>query len=403
MKVLQINAVYGHGSTGLIVQDIEAICEAEGIECYVASPDKRVKAAQKGYVIGNAVDRKIHAFLCRLSGKQGYFSHVPTWKLCHYISKIEPDVIHLHNLHSNYINLPILLKYLGKHDIATVVTLHDCWFFTGGCTHYTSVGCMKWTERCGHCPRRYDDFPAYLSDTSSKQLTDRKRLFEAIPRLAVVGASEWIAQEASRNVFKGRKCIAIHNGIDTDFFKPTQSVFRKRYHIEKKYVIVSLAAKWYLPVNEETRTEFLKRATDDIVIVLIGRCDNPVKHKNIIHLGFVSDRSLLRDIFSTADLFVNLTREDTLPTINMEVQACGTPIVAYDNTGVKETIAPFADSVVENNNAEALIDKVFSFKRNGKISYSEKCRNYVLEFYQRGKNFVKYIELFKHMEKNKVC
>lgn len=400
MKVLQINAVYGHGSTGLIVQDIEGICEAEGIECYVVSPDKRVKAARKGYVIGNAFDRKLHSFLCRLSGKQGYFSRFPTWKLCHYISKIEPDVIHLHNLHSNYINLPILLKYLAKHDIATVVTLHDCWFFTGGCTHYTSVGCMKWTEQCGHCPRRYDDFPAYLSDTSSKQLADRKRLFGAIPSLTVAGASEWIAQEASQNVFKGRKCIAIHNGIDTDFFKPTQSDFRKRYHIENKYVIVSLAAKWYLPVNEETRNKFLKRATDDIVIVLIGRCDNPIRHKNIIHLGFVSDRSLLRDIFSAADLFVNLTREDTLPTINMEVQACGTPIVAFDNTGVKETIAPFTDSVVENNNAEALIDKVFSFKQNGKLLYSEKCRSFVIDYYQRDNNYRKYLELFRSLKKN---
>ena len=58
MKVLQINAVYGQGSTGTIVRDIENLCEQSGIECYVASPDKRVIEAKSGYVIGNVIDHK---------------------------------------------------------------------------------------------------------------------------------------------------------------------------------------------------------------------------------------------------------------------------------------------------------------------------------------------------------
>ena len=69
MKVLQINAVYGHGSTGTIVRDIEYLCVQSGIECYVASPDLKVREAKRGYVIGNTLDHKLHALLSRIYGK----------------------------------------------------------------------------------------------------------------------------------------------------------------------------------------------------------------------------------------------------------------------------------------------------------------------------------------------
>lgn len=35
MKVLQVNATYGLGSTGTIVRDLKHHCQANGIECYV--------------------------------------------------------------------------------------------------------------------------------------------------------------------------------------------------------------------------------------------------------------------------------------------------------------------------------------------------------------------------------
>ena len=402
MRVLQINAAYGHGSTGLIVRDIEELCSINGIDCYVASPDDRVKTSKRGYVIGGLVDRKLHALLCRISGKQGYFSHIPTIKLCAYINVIQPDVIHLHNLHNNYINLHILLRFIAKRNIKTIVTLHDCWFFTGGCTHYTSSNCYRWLDDCGDCPRRYLDFPSYLKDSSSQQLHDRRRLFKEIPQLTVVGASRWIANESLKSVFNGRKSYAIYNGVDTEFFKPTRSHILEDIGVKSKYVIVSLATKWYLPINEGTRKLLLKKIGNDVTIVLIGKSEKAVcETDNRIHnLGFISSREFLRDLFSAADLFLNLTREDTLPTVNMEVQSCGTPIVAYDNTGVKETIAPFTNSVVENGNACELVKTVLSFMQKSKELYTEECRVFVLEHFQRAQNYAKYVDLYKKIAEN---
>lgn len=105
MKVIEINAVYGQGSTGTIVRDIEHLCEQSGIECYVASPDPKVREAKHHYVIGGFVDHKVHAVLSRVYGMQAYYSHIPTKKFLRWLDEVKPDIVHLHNLHSNYIIL----------------------------------------------------------------------------------------------------------------------------------------------------------------------------------------------------------------------------------------------------------------------------------------------------------
>lgn len=128
MKVLQINAVYGFKSTGIIVKDIENCIEQSGSDAYVAYATSN-GMPKRGYKIGNKFDWKIHALYARIFGKQAYASKRATKKLLKWIDSIAPDVVHLHNLHSNYINLNLLCDYLAKNNIKTVVTLHDCWFF----------------------------------------------------------------------------------------------------------------------------------------------------------------------------------------------------------------------------------------------------------------------------------
>ena len=228
MKVLQINAVYAHGSTGTIVRDIEYLCECSGIECIVASPDPKVREAKRGYIIGNTFDHKLHAFLSRLYGKQAYYSYFPTKNLLHWMDQIKPDIVHLHNLHSNYIHLNTLLRYLAKKDIKTIVTLHDCWFYTGGCFHYTAAGCSKWLIDCKDCPKQLFDTPAYLGKRTEQILADRKKYLLAIPHLYVTGVSEWMAHEALKTFLKDIPNYVIHNGVDMQVFRPIASDFRHR-------------------------------------------------------------------------------------------------------------------------------------------------------------------------------
>ena len=224
MKVLQINAVYGFGSTGRIVLEISECLNTEGIDNKVIACNN----LQGCLKICNSVENKIHALFARVFGLDSHYSYFSTRKILKVIRKYNPDIIHLHNLHSNYINLPKLLKHLAKNDIATVVTLHDCWFYTGKCTHYITVGCDKWQKECGNCPQLKNDIPSWFFDRTTKQLKEKREGFNSIPRLAVVGVSDWITNEAKKSLLKNAKIIKrIYNWIDTETFYPRNVDIRK--------------------------------------------------------------------------------------------------------------------------------------------------------------------------------
>lgn len=396
MKVLQINAVYGQGSTGTIVRDIEKMCEESGIECYVASPDKKVLKAKHGYVIGNTLDHKIHALLSRIHGKQAYYSHIPTRNLIRWIDEIKPEIVHLHNLHSNYIHLNMLLHYLAEKDIKTIVTLHDCWFLTGGCFHYTAAGCDKWLTNCKNCPKKKEDTPAFFSKQSAKILADRKKFLLAIPHLYITGVSQWMANEALKTFLKDTPNYVITNGIDMEVFKPTPSDFRKRLGLEDKYIILGPASKWLLSVNKQVMAEFSSIMQPDEVLLLFG-VTNAIDNlpDNIITYGYTKNREELAQLYTMVDVFANVTREDSLSLINVEAQACGTPVVTFNQTGPKETVDDINSFNVPVGDVHKLYVAVQKVRKQTTEDTVTQCVQFVHEKYEVYNTYKKYIELYK--------
>ena len=400
MKIIQINACYGYGSTGIIVRDLQNICICNGIECVVAFPYSKGEVSG-GYKMGNLISNKLHAVLARISGKQGYFSTLSTRRFLSFLEQYKPDIIHIHNLHGCYINLPMLLKYAAKRKITVVATLHDCWFYTGGCSHYTSVECDKWLKECGKCPRRYQETAAYLWDDSSQILADRKKLFGSIANLVGVGVSNWIAEEAHKTVFKNAKCLTIYNGIDTEYFHPVESDFRKKYNLECKKMNLAPANKSFRASNRVNFNSFGSRLTDDMRMVFIGTgCDESRLTDKMINIGFVSSREAIREIYSAADVMVNCTREESLSLLNVEVQACGTPIITYSNTGVKETVDGKCGFAVENGNSEAMWSMAADVLLKGKKCFEGDCISWTKHTFDRNQNYIKYIELYRNLISN---
>lgn len=398
MKVVEINAVYGYGSTGTIVRDIEYLCEQSGIECYVASPDLKVREAKLGYVIGNIFDHKLHAALSRIHGKQAYYSHIPTWRFLHYLDEIKPDIVHLHNLHSNYINLNMLLRYLAEKDIKTIVTLHDCWFYTGGCFHYTADGCKGWLDKCGVCPKGKGDPTAKFSKETTQILADRKKYFLNIPHLVVTGVSDWITNEARKTFFSDTKVVTIHNGVDMTVFKPTPSDFRKKLKFEGKYVILAPASKWLAPINEETFLQFTQLMQPEEILLLFGVTQDFAKlPANVVTYGYTKDRIELAALYTMADVFVNITREDSLSLINVEAQACGTPVVTFNQTGPKETVDDINSFNVPVGDVNKLYYTVQRVKKQFVADIPNKCRDFVEKKYDMYKIYQLYIDLYKEI------
>lgn len=396
MKVVQINAIYGSKSTGTIVREIQSCSETNGIEAYVAYSiaDRPDADVPRGYRIGNQLTAKWHAFISRVIGKQAYANRFTTWRFLRWLDAIKPDVVHLHNLHSNYIHLNMLLHYLAKHDIATVVTMHDCWYFTGGCMHYASMDCSRWKTGCGQCPK-WRQIPSYCFDRTQSVLKDRKKYLSAIPRLTMVGASEWVANEMKQSLLKDLNITCIHNGFDLDVFTPTPSDKRKDLGIENKFVLLGPASKWLLPINKPTLDHFISQMSDDMVLVLFGCTENNhTLPSNVLQIGYTKSPKEMAELYSMADMLVNCSREDTLSSLNLECQACGTPVVTYDATGSKETVDGQCGFAVSTGDAEALWGKVAEVKQIGKNALTSQCRAWIETHFEKNANYKSYIELY---------
>lgn len=401
MKVLEINATYGYGSTGLIVRDIGELLKKNGDEVRFAYQtgqcDKTV-----GYHIGNPLDWKGHALFTRIFGKQGWGSKLATSKLLSYIDAEKPDVVHLHNLHANYINLPMLLKYLAKLNIPTVVSLHDCWYFTGKCCHFVLSKCQRWQTGCGHCPKIKEAPSSVFFDRSAEVAKEKRKLFQSIKNLTVVGCSKWISDMAKESfVFKDCNIEQIYNGVDTDIFNiKNRSECREKYRIHADYVMLGMANKWLDERNSDVFKSIVSKLSKNEVLILVGCTEVQKKavemYSNVIAIGFVSKREEMADYYNLSNVFVNLTFEDTLPTVNMESIACGTPVITYNSCGSPELVQEGKTGYIIEQLDDSALLKTWDRIKQGAIQRSD-CREIGSRMFNKNDRYEDYISLFKRL------
>lgn len=398
MKIVQINAVYGVGSTGRIAQDIAAQLQKQGHESYVfwatgCRQDKNARLIR----VGNTLDHKLHALLRRLDGKQGWHSKAATKKLCRDLLKIKPDVVHLHNLHSNYIHLPYLLQFLGQQKIPTLITLHDNWMHTGGfCTYYSLHSCNQWKKGCTDCPA----VKKALRKAGAEMYRIKEELYSRIPNLAVNGVSQWTTQAASRGMLKTAKIKeTIYNWIDTELFKPQNNTaeVREKYGIPKNHkLILGVAQGWS---ERKGLREFLQLADElqNATVILVGEDCGIPKRENLKCIGFTNNRQELIDLYGAADVFVNPSRAETFGLVTAEAMSCGTPVVAYDNTGSRELVAPQCGALAADGDADSLVSLTQRVLESRKETYCAACRQWVLENFEKQTQLQKYLELYKKL------
>jgi len=393
--------VAGIRSTGRICTEIADYLNQNGHEGHIAYTGGI--PYHKGYEVGTPVERKIHALKSRIWGKQAYFSKRSTESLLKYIAGIKPDVVHLHNLHSNFINLEMLLGYLAKNDIPTVLALHDCWFYTGKCTHYTLDGCYKWQQQCGGCPRLMKDNPSWFFDKTTQMLNDKARWFAAIRRLAVVGVSDWITNEARKSILKSAKVITrIYNWIDLDVFRPVDaSEMKAKLGLGQKYVLLGVASGWSNAKGLKVFVEIAKDLPENMAVVMVGSLAKGTKlPRNVIHLNETHNKKQLAEFYSMADVFLNLSYEESFGKTTAEALACGTPAIVINSTASPEVVGMDCGIVIEKPESHIVWDAIKSVQLNGKKHYSSKCISRANSLFSPTINLKETVELYKRIVAN---
>lgn len=368
MKVLMINVVCGIRSTGRICTDLATALEDQGHEVKIAYGRENVPEQFQKYAvrIGSDLDVKLHGVKARLFDGAGFGSKRATEKFIKWAKEYDPDVIHLHNIHGYYINVEVLFNYLKECGKKIIWTLHDCWAFTGHCVYFDYVGCDKWKTGCEHCPQK-SEYPARIGpDMSRNNYVKKRELFTGISNMTLVTPSRWLADLLSESYMKEYPTRVIHNGVDTEVFKPTEGNVKERYNCQNKKIVLGVAAVWDKRKGLDYFVELSKMLDDSYQIILVGLSKEQIEKlpKNIIGIERTNNVEELAELYTAADVFVNPTLEDNYPTTNLEAIACGTPVVTFYTGGSPESAEMYGVSVLKKD-----IDGLMTAIETGQIIY----------------------------------
>lgn len=402
MRILQINTFYLYGSTGRIMYDLKKVMEAKGIESYVAFGfGFNPKDDEKGTIYRIESDREL--FISKLwtkaTGHHGFNNKGETIKLLAWIDEIKPDIIHMHNIHNHYVNVRMLLEYISTKNIPCVLTMHDCWTFTGHCAYFDFSGCDKWKTGCNHCPSLRDYPKTFaLIDPSAWNYRQKQKLFAPLD-ITFVSPSQWLCDLQQQSFLKNKPCEVINNGVDMSVFHPIKSNVREEYGIGNRKMILAVSAGLSPRKGKEYLLQLPLKLKDDEVLVIVGLQKGQEKllpeTSKVIGIQRTKTADEIVGLYSEADVFINPTLEDNFPTTNIEALACGTPVVAFSSGGSAEVITENTGIAVRPRDIDGLVKAIRTVLKKGKGYYTNACRKKAESDYNKDLQYKKYIALYK--------
>ena len=398
-RLLQINITANWGSHGKIAEALGQRVMADGWESHIAYGRWSNPSQSTLYHIGNMADEYVHGVASRLFDNHGLMSALPTRRLISHIQAVDPDIIHLHNIHGYYLNYPTLFRYLAAAGKPVVWTLHDCWPFTGHCAHSMYADCNKWQTQCHDCPLLSNYPRSMLLDRSSRNFLLKKQAFLSVDNLRLVPVSQWLENELSHSFLQDKNRQLIYNGIDTRLFAPASDAgqVRSKLHIPPQgKIILGVASNWYRKGLDDF-AGLRGMLPDDCHIVLVGLSakDRKKLPNNIIGIERTENVNELIALYSASNVFFNPTWEDNFPTTNLEAMACGTPVVTYLTGGSAEAITPETGVAIPKGDLRQAALAISDICSKDKSHYQAACRERVTKHFYTQKMLDSYMQLYQ--------
>lgn len=276
--------------------------------------------------------------------RDSHYLFTPAWLPPTHLDAIkaqQPDIINLHWICDGFITPPALPRF----NRPIVWTLRDMWAMTGGC--HVANDCVRYREGCGRCPQLGSD---RLHDMSYRQVLQKQRHWAKLD-LKVVAISNWLADCArSSAVFSDTDVRVIHNALDEHVFKPIpKAVARQLLGLpEDRKIIVFGAIRATADKNKgfDTVVSSLQQLAreghgKDTELLIFGSTQpsNPPDFgMRATYLGVLHDDLMLAIAYSAADLTLVPSRVEAFGKTAMESMACGTPVVSFDSTGLRDIV-----------------------------------------------------------------
>lgn len=392
-KLLQLNVTANWGSTGKIAEGIGLAAMARGWESVIAYGRYMNPSQSQLIKVGNKLDVYSHYAKAKLFDGEGLGSRLATKALIRKIEILAPDVIHLHNIHDHWLNYPLLFEYLAKIDTPIVWTFHDCWPFTGGCTHFVHSACNAWKTECVTCKAKRT-FNEHTKRNFNQKL---RHISDISTNITIVSVSNWLDSLVTVSKLGDLSHTVIYNGIDTKKFAPTDTNrVDSKYSLYDKKVFLAVSSVWPESKGLKDYIELSSLLPNDYVIVLVGLSPNKIREMPHGILGIPRTNSVeeLAALYTRADAVLSLSQAETFGLTLVEGLACGTPSVGYSATAIKEIILPNTGILVAPGNILQVADAVKSIATKQKIFDASECRNTAISQFESRTQFNKYIDLY---------
>jgi len=397
-SILQINVTANWGSTGKIAEQIGQTTMRNGWDSYIANGRMMNPSKSLLIKVGSQIDVYSHYAVGKVLDAEGLLSKRATKQLVKTMEEINPDVVHLHNIHDHYLNYPVLFRYLAARDIPVVWTQHDVWAATGGCC-YTPQDCSKWKNGCNHCPQKR----GLGIDRSQHNYKLKKDLFTAVKSLTIVPVSEWLGDMLAESFLNKNDIRAIHNGIDIDTFKPSNENVAAKYNTGNKKIVLGVASEWS---ERKGLKDIIKLATllpkEEFAIIVIGKVldgSGSVSGDGcqMVFVDRTQNAKELAALYSAALVYINPTYQDNYPTTNLETMACGAPVITYYTGGSPEAVTSDTGWVIgqgEVGRMSEIIRKLGQNEKSAILTQRASCRKRAEMEFDKDKCFEKYTSLY---------
>lgn len=383
MKILVIGTIDNQGGAALVSWEIRKNLKALG---HTVTTFVRYKYSNESDV--SIIPRKRYQdWLVKLFANDLRFAR--TDYLLETKEFKEADIVHCHNLHSNFFDLKTLQKMSLQKPV--VWTIHDMWAFTGFASDSATL----------KKPNR-KKFLLFLWDNTPHLLRVKKNIYKK-SKLCVVAVSDWLKKEIEKSVLGEQSITRIYNGIDVNIFKPyDKTLARKELGMPLDKKIVAFGIKGWADSNK-----IVDRYASDknIFFVAIGHSNIKTENKNYLPLPHTQDRSLLAKYLSAADVFFYPTRGDSFGLINAEALSCGTPVVTYNIDALPEIVSHKEVGYVaeyENiDDAKNGIEYVLNLSKDSYALMSAKAREKIVGNFSCEKMRDEYLALYKRILEKK--
>ena len=359
------------------------------------------------------------SFILRAGSRDYWFLFSPAEKgenILHNEILQSADIIHIHWINSGFLSTQMLNRITSLKK-PVLFTLHDMWLFTGGCHH--PFTCNNFNSGCGNCYMLRRPRP---NDISRKGFLKKKAFLEK-KNVYFVTVSNWLKNRFLESDLKidENRIRVIPNVINTELFKPMparDACSMLGIDADTRYIVFGaqnlrsplkgldlLVSAFNHLKNSEKQHSSIETGGSMPVILLfgkyngnIGRLADSIPYK-IKYLGTIRDQALLPAVYSAAHLTVVPSLYETFGQVIAESLSCGTPAVAFRNSGPTEIIQHMKTGyLAEYESAEDFAEGIqWGLKQKDLSSVRMACRQSIEQNYADRLIARQYMDLYEKM------